>query len=115
MPTGLHGPSEQEEEHMGVGKAHSDPFTVARSKLCVAEGGKTGDWRSSLPQIDESKCIPSKTGKKSCFLCWMYCPEGIVTKTIPVVIDYDYCKGCGICAEECPAGAIEMVDEHGAD
>jgi pyruvate ferredoxin oxidoreductase delta subunit len=23
----------------------------------------------------------------------------------------DYCKGCGICAEECPAKAITMVDE----
>ncbi len=26
-------------------------------------------------------------------------------------IDYDYCKGCGICAAECPCGAIEMVPE----
>jgi 2-oxoacid:acceptor oxidoreductase delta subunit (pyruvate/2-ketoisovalerate family) len=25
--------------------------------------------------------------------------------------DYDYCKGCGLCAEECPCGAIEMVAE----
>jgi Pyruvate/2-oxoacid:ferredoxin oxidoreductase delta subunit len=26
-------------------------------------------------------------------------------------IDYDYCKGCGICVAECPCGAIEMVPE----
>jgi Pyruvate/2-oxoacid:ferredoxin oxidoreductase delta subunit len=26
-------------------------------------------------------------------------------------IDYDYCKGCGICVQECPCGAIEMVPE----
>ena len=26
-------------------------------------------------------------------------------------IDYDFCKGCGICAAECPCGAIEMVPE----
>jgi len=25
--------------------------------------------------------------------------------------DYDYCKGCGICANECPKKAIEMVEE----
>jgi pyruvate ferredoxin oxidoreductase delta subunit len=45
----------------------------------------------------------------------MYCPEGIVTKSIPVKIDYDYCKGCGICAEECPAKAIRMVAEQNID
>jgi pyruvate ferredoxin oxidoreductase delta subunit len=45
----------------------------------------------------------------------MYCPEGIVKKSIPVEIDYDYCKGCGICAEECPAKAIRMVEEHKTD
>ena len=26
-------------------------------------------------------------------------------------IDYDFCKGCGICVAECPCGAIEMVPE----
>jgi len=26
-------------------------------------------------------------------------------------IDYDYCKGCGLCATECPCGAIEMESE----
>ncbi|MDP4199552.1 MAG: 4Fe-4S binding protein [Bacteroidota bacterium] len=25
--------------------------------------------------------------------------------------NYDYCRGCGICVAECPAGAIEMVAE----
>jgi 2-oxoisovalerate ferredoxin oxidoreductase delta subunit len=26
-------------------------------------------------------------------------------------IDYIYCKGCGVCAEECPTKAITMVME----
>ena len=29
-------------------------------------------------------------------------------ETNDMVFDYDFCKGCGICANECPADAIEM-------
>jgi len=47
----------------------------------------------------------------ACFNCWLYCPDCVVTRTIPPTIDLGFCKGCGICAEECPADAIEMVDE----
>jgi len=28
-----------------------------------------------------------------------------------VQINYDYCKGCGICSEICPVKAIEMEEE----
>ena len=27
-------------------------------------------------------------------------------------VNLDYCKGCGICANECPKDAIEMVREE---
>jgi len=36
-----------------------------------------------------------------------------MSKTIPVKINMDYCKGCGICAQVCPAHAITMVREEG--
>ena len=26
-------------------------------------------------------------------------------------IDLDYCKGCGICATECPVGAVDVLAE----
>jgi pyruvate ferredoxin oxidoreductase delta subunit len=35
----------------------------------------------------------------------------VITRTIPPTIDYEYCKGCGICAEECPSKAISMKEE----
>jgi len=30
-----------------------------------------------------------------------------------VTFDLRFCKGCGICANECPKGSIAMVDERG--
>ncbi len=84
---------------------------ISRSKPGPGDGGNTGSWRVVRPIIDLNICIPAKKNKKACFNCWLYCPDCVVSKTIPPVIDYTYCKGCGICAEECPAGAISMVDE----
>jgi 2-oxoacid:acceptor oxidoreductase delta subunit (pyruvate/2-ketoisovalerate family) len=50
----------------------------------------------------------------SCDNCYGVCPDNAVIKLGPEKryrIDLDYCKGCGICAAECPCGAIEMVPE----
>jgi 2-oxoacid:acceptor oxidoreductase delta subunit (pyruvate/2-ketoisovalerate family) len=52
----------------------------------------------------------------SCDNCFGMCPDNAVVKLgaadEPYAFDYDYCKGCGICAAECPCGAIEMVPEE---
>ncbi len=84
---------------------------ISRSQPGDGDGGNTGSWRVLRPVIDLKVCIPVKTNKMACFNCWLYCPDSVVSKTIPPVINFDYCKGCGICAEECPAGAITMVNE----
>jgi len=49
-----------------------------------------------------------------CDGCLGACPEDAVIKLGPgnrFRFNYDYCKGCGMCVEECPCGAIEMVAE----
>ena len=49
-----------------------------------------------------------------CDNCYGVCPDNAVIKLGPgkkFRFNYDYCKGCGICANECPCGAIEMVRE----
>ncbi len=78
----------------------------------IGEGGRTGEWRSSRPVIDQGKCTPARQNKPACFLCWLYCPDAVISKTVPLWINLEYCKGCGICAEVCPAHAITMVDEE---
>jgi pyruvate ferredoxin oxidoreductase delta subunit len=79
-------------------------------KPVKGEAGKTGTWSPKKPIIDLEKCIPAKSGKPSCFNCWLYCPEAVVTRTIPPEIDLEFCKGCGICQEECPVNAISMEE-----
>ena len=49
-----------------------------------------------------------------CDNCYGVCPDNAVVKLGPgkrFEFNYDYCKGCGICAAECPCGAIKMVPE----
>ena len=49
-----------------------------------------------------------------CDNCYAVCPDNAVIKLGTgnrFAINYDYCKGCGLCAEECPCGAIDMVRE----
>lgn len=50
-----------------------------------------------------------------CDNCYGVCPDNAVTKLGPgkrFEFKYDYCKGCGMCAQECPCGAIAMVPEE---
>jgi len=76
--------------------------------LGSTEDLRTGTWRTLKPIIDEEKCI-------KCYICWKFCPD----MSIEVEEEGDfpkvnlfYCKGCGICANECPKNAIEMVREE---
>lgn len=49
-----------------------------------------------------------------CDNCYGVCPDNAVIKLGPsnrFEFNYDFCKGCGLCAAECPCGAIEMRPE----
>lgn len=73
---------------------------------------QTGDWRNVRPIHSKEKCI-------NCMICWLYCPDAAIIVQDGKVegIDIEHCKGCGICAAECPkkVHAIEMVDEQGVE
>jgi NADPH-dependent glutamate synthase beta subunit-like oxidoreductase len=50
----------------------------------------------------------------NCGNCFMYCPDNAVTispKTGLYEFDLDFCKGCGLCAKECPCHYIQMTLE----
>ena len=44
--------------------------------------------------------------------CYLYCPDGVIFREgSKINIDYDFCKGCGICSKICKPGAIKMEAE----
>lgn len=77
---------------------------------------ETGSWRTERPAFDPTICT-------SCLICWITCPDtSILVESGKVIgIDAKHCKGCGICAKECPtkptkaivmlAGGIYLGDE----
>lgn len=93
------------------------PDEFARS-TCFEAGHLTSvnaGWRSVRPVIDAVQCT-------LCLTCYMYCPDGTVFKVrdgegvlTGLGIDYDFCKGCGVCASVCPVPCIAMIDEHAGE
>jgi len=66
----------------------------------------TGDWKSQRPVWNEQKCI-------KCGVCWNFCPDNAIMRKEGgyFIANYEYCKGCGICAHECITQCITMVEE----
>lgn len=63
-------------------------------------------WRSVRPVVNTEKCV-------GCMQCCLYCPDGVISvKNGKAEIDYNFCKGCGICSKICKPNAIEMEDER---
>jgi len=58
-------------------------------------------WRTFRPVLRPDLC-------NGCWLCFAYCPEGVISmnKDDRPVIDYAHCKGCQICVHECPTEAL---------
>jgi pyruvate ferredoxin oxidoreductase delta subunit len=83
----------------------NNPSIYPLAQPIKGAGGQTGSWRTSRPVFYPEKC-------NGCLLCWIFCPEGVIAKE-DRTIDYDYCKGCGICEAECSKQAIIMVKEEG--
>ncbi|MFC1931328.1 4Fe-4S binding protein [Chloroflexota bacterium] len=64
------------------------------------------EGRTHQPVVEHEKCLVT------CKFCRLLCPDLAITRNGDkgkIEIDYDYCKGCGICAAICPQGAIKMV------
>jgi 2-oxoacid:acceptor oxidoreductase delta subunit (pyruvate/2-ketoisovalerate family) len=97
---------------------YSDAEKTVRPRLEMARRVSTFD--EVVSGLDETNALFEARRCMSCGNCFEcdncfgVCPDNAVRKLgigLGYEFDYDYCKGCGICVSECPAGAIQMVPE----
>ncbi len=98
---------------------YSDAPATVRPELDVARRITTfdevvGGLSESTALFEARRCL-SCGNCFECDNCFGVCPDNAIIKLGPgqrYEIDLDYCKGCGMCAAECPCGAINMVPEQ---
>jgi len=82
---------------------------ITRSGNSIAR--RTGEWRIFKPVIpDRKKCV-------KCRMCFLFCPDSCISfdgEGYPV-IDYNHCKGCLICVNECKPKALVAEREGTGD
>jgi Pyruvate/2-oxoacid:ferredoxin oxidoreductase delta subunit len=100
---------------------YADAPKTVRPQLARARRESTfdevvGGLDASTALFEARRCL-SCGNCFACDNCYGVCPDNAVLKldgggAYAYAIDLDYCKGCGLCAAECPAGAIAMEPEE---
>lgn len=96
---------------------YSDAPATVRPTLELAR--RTGTFDEVVDGLDESTALFEARRCLSCGSCfdcdncYGVCPDNAIRKVGDhYEIDYDFCKGCGLCVAECPSGAITMRPER---
>jgi 2-oxoacid:acceptor oxidoreductase delta subunit (pyruvate/2-ketoisovalerate family) len=91
--------------------ARLQPELTAARRVSTFDEVVTG-LDEETAQFEARRCL-SCGNCFECDNCYGVCPDNAVVKLTGghYEIDVDHCKGCGLCAAECPCGAIEMVPE----
>lgn len=91
-----------------VPKDREVPFgAVTPAPVCTQDLFPTSNWRMVRPVRDEEKCT-------NCLVCNMSCPDSCWDyRDAEEELKWvgDFCKGCQICINECPSGALTAAPE----
>ncbi len=82
-------------------------------RTCAPPGPET---RQDEPREEASRCLATLLCDY-CDICILMCPDLCIIrddKSGKILIDLDFCKGCGLCAIFCPHDAIQMVIDEQA-
>lgn len=96
---------------------YSDADKTQRPRLDVARRADTFDevvqGLTAENALYEARRCMSCGNCFNCDNCFGVCPDNSVIKHDDGTYEFnlDFCKGCGLCAHECPCGAIDMVPE----
>ncbi|MEJ2102876.1 MAG: 4Fe-4S binding protein, partial [Desulfobacterales bacterium] len=84
---------------MSAADAAVDAANAVEAVIRLQSGAP--DIPSYRAEIDTGQCI-------ACLTCFRLCPYKAVLRGHRMSVLTDACEGCGICAAECPRGAIAM-------
>jgi 2-oxoacid:acceptor oxidoreductase delta subunit (pyruvate/2-ketoisovalerate family) len=73
----------------------------------------TSTFTEGIALEEAERCFSCGTCNE-CENCYVFCPDASIIKTKQILshqVDYDFCKGCGICFSECPRGVISLKEE----
>jgi 2-oxoacid:acceptor oxidoreductase delta subunit (pyruvate/2-ketoisovalerate family) len=109
---------------VGYGEINTDYFTfaprIAQPRLLIAERIRSFSEidlkiSANLAIREAERCFNCGICNQ-CDNCRLFCPDLAVLREESYQgrrINYEYCKGCGICAEECPRNAVSLEEERG--
>ena len=90
---------------------HFDRHPPHRQVVLPAQRRKAAfsEVRQGLPDLEEARRCLSCGVCNNCDRCVTYCPDGVLKRVDgELLFDYEYCKGCGVCASECSRAVIYM-------
>jgi pyruvate ferredoxin oxidoreductase delta subunit len=89
----------EEVENVAFLKQEERPYSEFNSFTA-----SVADWRVIKPIFNRDICI-------DCQNCWVFCPDtSIISRDKKMIgIDFDHCKGCGVCVEVCPTNPKSLL------
>ncbi len=110
---------EWEHEVVGIDKINLNYFETetAQAERKLPAEDRVGDFAEvnkglSFSQLmqEVKRCFNCAVCNQ-CDNCLVFCPDVAIHRNPNggYIIDYDYCKGCGVCVRECPRNAISII------